>query len=114
LTTASTATAFAVSVGATCKQLGCTTPQAQAGIALYAWGAGVMPLFVAPISEEFGRRPVYLGAMFVFWLFHIANAVWVQNIKMKGVTDTSERRTQRPCLYHVSSPVLLALWAPAW
>lgn len=75
LTTASTATAFAISVGATCSEIGCTTPEAQAGIALYAWGAGITPLFVAPISEEFGRRPVYLGALVFFWLFHLVQGL---------------------------------------
>lgn len=73
LTSASTASAFAISAASMCKELGCSTIEAQAGIGLYAWGAGIMPLFIAPISEELGRRPVYLAAAVTFLLFHVAN-----------------------------------------
>lgn len=70
-----TASAFAIQVGAMCNQLHCPPMAGEAGIALYAWGAGIMPLFVAPVSEEFGRRPVYLTALVFLWLFHVVQAV---------------------------------------
>lgn len=73
LTSASTASAFSISAASMCQELKCTTIQAQAGIGLYAWGAAVMPLFIAPISEEFGRRPVYLTAAVTFILWHVMN-----------------------------------------
>ncbi|BEI79799.1 hypothetical protein CcaverHIS002_0103280 [Cutaneotrichosporon cavernicola] len=66
-----TASAFAIQSGAMCEDLHCPHLGAEAGIGLYAWGAGVMPLFVAPVSEEFGRRPVYLCALFMLWMFHL-------------------------------------------
>jgi predicted MFS family arabinose efflux permease len=70
-----TASAFAIQAGDMCKTLHCPRFGAEAGIALYAWGAGVMPLFVAPVSEEFGRRPVYLVALAFLWIFHVLQAV---------------------------------------
>ncbi|GMK59838.1 hypothetical protein CspeluHIS016_0900550 [Cutaneotrichosporon spelunceum] len=66
-----TASAFAIQAGDMCADLHCPRLGAEAGIGLYAWGAGVMPLFVAPVSEEFGRRPVYLCALALLWLFHL-------------------------------------------
>lgn len=73
LTSAFTASAFPISAGTMCEELGCSTIEAQAGIGLYAWGAGIMPLFIAPISEELGRRPIYLAAAVTFLLFHVMN-----------------------------------------
>lgn len=70
-----TASAFSIQVAAMCEELHCPHLGAEAGIALYAWGAGIMPLFVAPVSEEFGRRPVYLIALGLLWVFHLVHAV---------------------------------------
>ncbi|KLT43436.1 MFS general substrate transporter [Cutaneotrichosporon oleaginosum] len=70
-----TASAFSIQSGAMCEDLNCPHLGAEAGIALYAWGAGIMPLFVAPVSEEFGRRPVYLVALFFLLVFHVLQAV---------------------------------------
>lgn len=57
LTTAMTASAFAVQSGPMCEDLKCYPLGAATGIAMYAWGAALMPLVVAPVSEEIGRRP---------------------------------------------------------
>ncbi|KAL1409161.1 hypothetical protein Q8F55_005990 [Vanrija albida] len=71
----STASAFAISVGSTCDALHCRKFEPEAGVALYAWAAGIFPLIVAPLSEEFGRRPVYLFALIALFVFHLANGV---------------------------------------
>ena len=40
------------------------------GLSLYVLGLGLGPVFLAPLSEFFGRRPIYLvsWAGFVIWL----------------------------------------------
>ncbi|WOO83005.1 Efflux pump atB [Vanrija pseudolonga] len=71
----STASAFSISAGTMCSHLHCRKFEAEAGIALYAWGAGIFPLIVAPLSEEFGRHPVYMFALIMLFVFHLANGV---------------------------------------
>ncbi|KAI0031647.1 MFS general substrate transporter [Vararia minispora EC-137] len=41
------------------------------GISVYALGFGVVPIFAAPISEEIGRRPLFIGAATVLVIAHI-------------------------------------------
>ncbi|TXT10572.1 hypothetical protein VHUM_02077 [Vanrija humicola] len=71
----STASAFSIQAGSMCSQLGCRKFEVEAGIALYAWGAGIFPLIVAPLSEEFGRHPIYMFALIVVFVFHLSNGV---------------------------------------
>jgi hypothetical protein len=40
------------------------------GLTLFVWGLGLSPMVLGPISEFYGRRPVYVGAyiFFTIWL----------------------------------------------
>lgn len=40
------------------------------GLATFVWGLGLAPMVLGPLSEFYGRRPVYIGAYFFFtvWL----------------------------------------------
>ena len=55
------------------RDLNCTALQATAGLTTYVAGFAIAPLAMSSLSEEFGRRPMYLvsrniirGAMFDF------------------------------------------------
>ncbi|QKX64012.1 uncharacterized protein TRUGW13939_11185 [Talaromyces rugulosus] len=49
---------------------------ATVGLSLFIFGMGVGPMFVAPISEFYGRRPIYFVslALFTIWLIPCAAA----------------------------------------
>ncbi len=57
--------------------LNCTTFQATIGLSLYALGFGLIPLVTAPLSEEFGRQPLYLVSGFIFMIMHLGIALFV-------------------------------------
>ncbi|KAE9408218.1 MFS general substrate transporter [Gymnopus androsaceus JB14] len=44
-------------------------------ISLFVAGYCVGPLVFGPLSEEFGRRPVFIGSFFIYTLFQVAMAV---------------------------------------
>ncbi|WOO80564.1 Efflux pump atB [Vanrija pseudolonga] len=69
--TAYTTTAYSISEESMCRDLGCNNLQFASGIALYAWGFGIAPLMLAPLSEEFGRRWTYATACFLFFILHL-------------------------------------------
>lgn len=71
LLSAYTTSAFSISAGSMCEDLGCSTLEVEAGIALYCWGFALAPLFLAPLSEELGRKWTYISAVIVFWIFHL-------------------------------------------
>lgn len=58
-----------------CVELGCDLIIVEGGVALYAFGFGIFPLALAPISEEFGRKWTYIVAVFLFLIFQIPIAV---------------------------------------
>lgn len=58
------------------RDLNCTDFQATIGFSMFALGFGVTPLFTAPFSEEFGRRPLYLVSAVGFLAMHILVAVY--------------------------------------
>ncbi|KAF5355343.1 hypothetical protein D9758_006075 [Tetrapyrgos nigripes] len=62
------------------RDLNCTSFQATVGLSLYALGFGVIPLFTASFSEEFGRYPLYLFSAVGFLLMYLAVAL-AQNIQ---------------------------------
>lgn len=66
-----TTTAYSISEESMCRDLGCNNLQFASGIALYAWGFGIAPLMLAPLSEEFGRRWTYATACFLFFILHL-------------------------------------------
>lgn len=57
------------------EDLGMDDQQVAAGVALYAFGFGLFPLFLAPISEEFGRKWTYIFSVFCFCVFHLMGAL---------------------------------------
>ncbi|TXT07257.1 hypothetical protein VHUM_03427 [Vanrija humicola] len=69
--TAYTTTAYSISEESMCRDLHCTNLQFASGIALYAWGFGIAPLMLAPLSEEFGRKWTYATACFLFFILHL-------------------------------------------
>lgn len=44
------------------QDLRCTEFQATAGLSTFAFGFGIVPLFSASFSEEFGRQPMYYAS----------------------------------------------------
>lgn len=52
------------------------------GLSLYVMGLGVGPMFLAPLSEFYGRRPIYLASfsMFLIWLIPCAVAKNIQTM----------------------------------
>ncbi|TXT12815.1 hypothetical protein VHUM_01216 [Vanrija humicola] len=73
--TAYTISVFPISAPSMCADLGCSQLEVSAGVALYTWGFALAPLFLAPLSEELGRRWTYIAAVGIFWLFHIQMAL---------------------------------------
>lgn len=49
------------------------------GLSLFVLGLGISPLFLSPLSEYYGRRPIYLVSFFLFFVFQIP-AAFAQNI----------------------------------
>jgi multidrug resistance protein len=52
------------------------------GLSLYVLGLGTGPMFLAPLSEFYGRRPIFLvsWALFVIWLIPCAVAQNIQTL----------------------------------
>ena len=75
--TAFSASAYSIGIDSMCQDLGCTTLQAQVGLGLFAWGFGLAPLVLAPLSEEFGRRWTYIVAVLIYTIFHVGLAEYV-------------------------------------
>lgn len=69
------------------RDLNCTQFQATIGLSLYALGFGVTPLLTAPLSEEFGRQPLYIVSGIVFMLMHLAVALSVFTINPRPRDD---------------------------
>jgi MFS family permease len=74
------------------KDLNCTTEQASTALrsvkvlicykitirhvfSVYPLGFGVVPLFTAAFSEEFGRRPLFMVSGVIFALMHLMTAL---------------------------------------
>lgn len=45
------------------------------GLSLFVIGLGVGPMVLAPLSEFYGRRPIYIVSFFIYLLFIIPCAV---------------------------------------
>jgi multidrug resistance protein len=57
------------------RDINCTTFQATIGLAVYALGIGVVPLFSTSFSEEVGRRPLYIASLIGNILTHLMIAL---------------------------------------
>jgi hypothetical protein len=57
----------------------CSTLVSTLGLALFVWGLGLSPMVLGPISEFYGRRPVYIGAylFFTIWLIPCGKHVYL-------------------------------------
>jgi predicted MFS family arabinose efflux permease len=44
-------------------------------VSVYALGFGLVPLVTASLSEEFGRRPLYIVSAVIVFLMHVAIAL---------------------------------------
>ena len=62
------------------RDLHCTEFQATIGLSVYPLGFGLIPLVSASFSEEFGRKPLYIGSGLGFLLMFpmIALYVWFE------------------------------------
>ncbi|WVW78489.1 hypothetical protein I302_100444 [Kwoniella bestiolae CBS 10118] len=67
--------AFSIGMESLTEDLGCTREQAAIGLGIYNFGFAAMPLILAPLSEEFGRRWTYVIAVILYLIFHIMIAV---------------------------------------
>lgn len=45
------------------------------GLSLFVAGLGIGPMVLAPLSEFYGRRPIYIISLFIYLLFLIPCAV---------------------------------------
>lgn len=50
---------------------------------MYCLGFGVVPLFTAAFSEEFGRRPLFIVSSVIFALMHLMIALWVSHLLLE-------------------------------
>lgn len=48
------------------RDLNCTSLQAITGLSVYTLGFGIVPLVTASLSEEFGRKSLYVVSSFIF------------------------------------------------
>lgn len=60
------------------RDLNCSEFQASIGLSVYALGFGITPLVTASLSEEFGRRPLYIGSGIGYLLMFIQIALYAQ------------------------------------
>ena len=57
------------------RDLSCTVFQATLGLSLYALGFAFVPLVSAPLSEEFGRQPLYILSTLILAAMHLGIAL---------------------------------------
>lgn len=62
------------------EKFGCSEEVATLGLSTFIWGLGVGPLFLAPLSEFFGRRIIY-NVSFTFFLIWLIPCAVAQNIE---------------------------------
>ena len=55
--------------------LNCNYLQAVAGLSVFTLALGVVPLVTASLSEEFGRKPLFVTSSFVFLIMFIMIAL---------------------------------------
>lgn len=57
------------------RDLSATHLQVALSVSTYALGFALVPLVTAPLSEEFGRQPLYIVSGTIFMLMHVALAL---------------------------------------
>lgn len=72
-------TAFASGTPSMMRDLNCSHELAVLGLSIFPLGFGVGPLFTAPLSEAYGRYPLYVVSSLMYTIFFIPTA-YGQNI----------------------------------
>ncbi|WWC67915.1 uncharacterized protein I206_101833 [Kwoniella pini CBS 10737] len=67
--------AFSIGMESMTRDLNCTRDQAAIGLGIFNFGFATMPLLLAPLSEEFGRRWSYVIAVVLYGLFLVMMAL---------------------------------------
>ncbi|PBK98999.1 MFS polyamine transporter [Armillaria gallica] len=75
LIAASTAAGYNLGFDSMTRDLSCTRFQATIGLSTFTLGFGIVPLFTASFSEEFGRQPLYIVSAGGFFLMYIMVAL---------------------------------------
>ncbi|GAA6043247.1 hypothetical protein JCM8097_008485 [Rhodosporidiobolus ruineniae] len=73
-------TAFAMGSESMMEELGCSREVATLGLSVFPLGFGLGPLFTAPLSEAYGRYPMYFISILMYTIFFIPTA-YGQNIQ---------------------------------
>ncbi|GAA6012659.1 hypothetical protein JCM11491_005472 [Sporobolomyces phaffii] len=73
-------TAFGQGSASMIRELGCSEELATLGLSIFPLGFGLGPLFTAPLSEAYGRYPLYVISSLLYLVFFIPIA-YGQNIQ---------------------------------
>lgn len=71
------------------SEFGCSRLVATLGLSLFVIGLGLSPMVLGPLSEFYGRRPIYIGAfvLFTVWLVPCAVAPNIQTLLVARFFD---------------------------
>jgi predicted MFS family arabinose efflux permease len=72
---ASTSASYNMGFPSMMTDLNCSEFQATIGLSVYALGFAVVPLVSSSLSEELGRRPLYIGSLIGHILMHLMVAL---------------------------------------
>ncbi|KAF7966704.1 hypothetical protein HWV62_37334, partial [Athelia sp. TMB] len=75
LLAAATASSYNLGFGSMTEDLNCSEFQATVGLSMYALGFGIVPLVSSSLSEETGRRPLYIMSLIGHMLMHLMIAL---------------------------------------
>ncbi|KZP11098.1 MFS general substrate transporter [Athelia psychrophila] len=73
--TGATASTYNMGFPSMQRDLNCTSFQATIGLSVYCLGFAVIPLVSTSLSEEIGRRPLYIGSLIGHILMHLMVAL---------------------------------------
>ncbi|KAI9757805.1 MAG: hypothetical protein M1815_006108 [Lichina confinis] len=80
-----TSSIYTATYGQMTREFGCSRLVATLGLSLFVMGLGIGPMLLAPLSEFYGRRPIYLVSFVLFVVFLVPSAV-ARNIETMLVT----------------------------
>lgn len=61
--------AYAIGQGSLQRDIGGTALRTAAGFGVYVWGFALFPLVLSGVSEDLGRRPLYIVTSLLYWIF---------------------------------------------
>jgi MFS family permease len=84
-----TSAVFSPAVSAVAEELSCSRLISTLGLSLFIGGVGIGPLLFAPLSEFFGRKPIYLASLLLYfiWLFPCAFAPSIEVLLVSRFLD---------------------------